>query len=200
MNYGVLKTTVAAYLHRTDLATPIPDFIEQARVRIGADLRGTANYLTGTVTSFSAGLASLPANLSRIVAVTLDGVPLRYTSPAEVDYNYGSGVYSIIANKMFIPDAGSTTSAKLTYYGIPTALSADPDVGLGMAEWPMLWISAAVAEGAVYIQDFDLATQMNGIYNMLIETANRAGVETRIGPAPAVVNSDANVIALNPGL
>jgi hypothetical protein len=186
MNYGTLKTDVAGYLHRTDLTTPIIGFIDKARVRIGGELRAIANYVSASVTSFSVGLSALPTNLSDLVSVTQDDRPLLYILPGEVRRFSHGGVYSIEGGDLLVPDATATTVINLTYFAIPDPLVNDADVGIAMLEWPQLWTFAAVAEGALYVQNMELAAVMNEAYGQMLRTANMAGDRARFGPAPAI--------------
>lgn len=202
MTFGTLKSDVAAYLHRTDLTTPIADFCDKARIRIGADLRAQANYQTGTVTSFASGLSALPSNYAAMVAVTAsDGTPYTFLPPPEVDYNHDSEyVYSVLGTDLFIPNAGSTTTVNIYYYTVPAALVNNSDVVDAMVEWPSLWVYAATREGAIYCHDWDLAAQMDQLYEKELEKANSQGRDARYGPAPAVVDSGRNLMAWGPNV
>lgn len=186
MNYGTLKTSVANYLHRTDLTAIIPDFIDQARTRLGADLRALANLTTGTVTSFSSSRTALPTNLAKLIGVTLADVPLLEVQPDQV-FNYSGGVYAVDGQDLVVPGAGSSTSVLLHYYSVPAALVNNGDVSVPMVQFPQLWIYAAVAEGALYCQDYELAGVMNAAYAELIRIANRSGDEAR-QVAPVMVS------------
>jgi hypothetical protein len=205
MNYTTLQANVASWLHRTDLSSgspsPIQTFIDQARLRIGGELRSKTNYVVGTVTSFAAGLSALPTNIAQLVSVVdSDGTPLIYFPPNEVDFNHGSGVFSILGEDLYVPDAGSSTVVTLTYYRLPTALSGGTDVSDGMDEWPMLWIAAACRAGAIYCHDFDLADRMEQEYQTWLAVANRSGRDVIQGVAPAVVDSWVNVSATSSGM
>lgn len=185
MNYGTLKASVAGYIHRTDLTAQIPDFIDQARVRIGAMLRSQANFTRGTVTGFTSSRTALPANLAALVAVKLADEPLLEVSTGDV-MNYPGGVYSVDGIDLVVPGAGTATSVALSYYTIPTALVNDADVSVPMLEFPQLWLYAAVAEAALYTQDYQLVEQMNDAFNGTLAVANESGHEARmVAPAMA---------------
>lgn len=192
MNFGTLKTSVAAYLHRTDLTALLPDFIDQARVRIGGDLRALSNHVTGTVTSFSVGRAALPTNWGQPVSVSLDGNPLAFM-PVEQIGNYSRGVYTIDGGDLVVPEAGSTTSVDVTYYSISPVFVLDADVGVGMLEYPSIWLFASCAEAALYVQEYQLADTMNNAYMLMLATANRAGNDALFGPGAATVNDQPSI-------
>lgn len=203
MNFGTLKTSVAGYLKDSSTyTTQIPDFIDQARTRLGAEMRCQANYVSGTVTSFASGLTALPTNLAELVSVVdSNGVPLVPMNPNEVGFNHdGGGVYAVVDTDLYVPDAGASTVITLTYYSIPTALVNDSDVVAGMSEYPSLWLYASVAEAARYVRDPDLEAVMERAYQSLLVSANRQGKRARHGPAPGVIDSGRNVYCAGPTL
>lgn len=188
MNYTTLQADVASWLHRTDLTTPIPKFIDQARTRIGRELRGLCNFTTGTVTSFSNGLSALPTNLAELAGVAdADGNPLFEVNVSEAGIGYTGGVYAVAGSDLWVPDAGSTTVVTLTYWAIPAALSSGSDISEGMDELPDLWRYASVAEAARYTQDWELADRMDAAYIEALRGANSACSRARF-VAPSVQN------------
>lgn len=199
MNYTTLKADVAAYLHRTDLTTQIPDFIEHARVRLGLELRALCNQTNGTVTSFSNGRSSLPTNFGAAISVWLDTKRLQYVPPDMIPLA-SSGVYSIDGGDLLVPEAGSSTSVSLSYWAIPAALVNGTDVSEGMAELPQIWRYAAVREGAIYVQDWELAGQMDSAYRQELQIANRAGRDARFPKGPAMNDQVRDVSAVAPEL
>jgi len=195
MNYSTLQSTVAGYLHRTDLTSQITLFIDLARLRLGGDLRALCNFKTGTVTTFSNNRTALPSDYAAMAAVQVSADPLLYMPPGVIaSYGSSAGVYSVDGNNLVIMGAGASTVATLSYYSIPAALSVGTDVSAGMDEFPQLWIYASVAEGALYVQDFDLLRAANEGYAALLQTANRAGLEG-LHPAPAVVAMEVRGLA-----
>jgi len=187
MNYGTLKTSIANYLHRTDLTAVIPDFIDQARVRIGGDFRGLANFTVGTVTGFTAGLTALPTNLGKLAGVRDSAGSALNFQPLDQVVQWSTGVYSVSGSNLYVPTAGSATVVTLAYYAIPTALVNAGDVSVPMVQYPQIWLFASLVEAALYIRDLELVAAMNEAYELMIANANRAGNEARFGPAPAVI-------------
>ena len=200
MNYTALKAAIAAYTHRSDLTSVIPDFCDRARTRLGGELRSIANFTTGSVTSFVDGLSALPTNIAQLVAVTEDGIPKSFASVAESGFNLGSGYYSIIGGDLYVPDAGSTTVVDLTYYAIPAALVNGTDVSEGMNEFPGLWIYASCLEAALYLADDAAIQRYSDAYLATLQAANTQGRDIRFGPAPAMRDMGRNVTAGGSGL
>lgn len=188
MNYTTLQADVASWIHRTDLTTPIPKFIDQARLRIGRELRGLCNFTTGTVTSFASELTALPTNLAALAGVMdSDGLPLEEVSVGEAGIGYTGGVYAVAGSDLWVPGAGATDVVTLTYWTIPAALSSGTDVSEGMNELPDLWRYASVAEAARYTQDWELADRMDAAYIEALRGANNACSRARF-VAPSVQN------------
>lgn len=205
MNYGQLKSQVAARLHRTDLTSVIPEFIEAARVRIGADLRSLSNYEEIQLTGFSAsGFAHLPTDFAEMVNIrTYEWVPLKYLPPDEVAYHQGELVYSITGAStpppnIQVPGAGTSSAYVMCYYSIPAALTLDADETRTMTAYPQLWQYASLLEGALYLQDWELYDRMVDAYQGTLASANRLG--QIYGPAPRMIDSGRNVLATGSGL
>lgn len=199
MNYGQLKSQVAARLHRTDLTSVIPECIEAARVRIGADLRSLSNYKAAAVSGFTSGRATLPADLGSISALRdADGTPLTFVHVAEVEYNSGTMVYSVDGPDLIVPQADSGSSYNLTYFAIPAALSNDSDVSDSMNEWPGLWQYATMIEAAIYLQDWELYDRMVDAYQGTLSGANWTG--NLYGPGLRMIDSGRNALAAGSGL
>lgn len=199
MNYGTLKADVAAYLHRSDLTSKIPGFIEHARRRIGRELRGIANQAAGTVTSFSAGRSSLPVNLNALLAVWLDDRELLRVTMTQAVPGV-DGVYAVDGGDLIVPAAGASTAVDISYWSIPAQLVNDTDVSEGMDTEPDLWRFAAIREGAIYLHDWALADAMESAYQSALVPANRAGRDHRAGKGIAMSDPVINITAAGPGL
>lgn len=80
MNYENLKTSVADWLHRTDLEDVIPTFVMLAESRINRDIRvfDMEKELSGDMDDFD---IELPSDYRQIKSVIVDGQYLQYLSP-----------------------------------------------------------------------------------------------------------------------
>lgn len=184
-DYTALKADVAAYLHRSDLTSTIPTFIEAARIRIGRDLRGECNYVTGSVTGFVDGLTALPSNLSRLVTVSLDDANLECV-PYQSALQFTEGVYAVLGGDLYVPEAGTSTTVDLSYYAIPAALVNGTDVSYGMAEAPQLWRWGSLIEAGAYLRDMELLAMAGQYFDDEVRRMNAAHTESRFSN-PAVV-------------
>jgi hypothetical protein len=185
-DYTALKADVAAYLHRSDLTSTIPTFIEAARLRIGRDLRGACNFVTNNVTGFSSELAALPTNVSRLVSVSSNGYPLESVS---YDIALVSGnCYAVVGSNLFVPGSDSSTTVTVYYYAIPAALVNGTDITYGMADAPMLWRWGSLMEAGFYLRDMELLAMAGQQFDDEVRRLNAAHTETRWAN-PAVVST-----------
>ena len=178
MNYGELKNIIQgnvadSYSHRTDLAALVPDFIEQARIRIGASLRNDSNLVRETLTVAS-GSAAIPAGLQKVRSVlNPDDRPLLeldarwYGSLIATDGGLARGWY--IADKIYTAPAqdGAFT---IEYYRDHPAFTADGD---DVPE-PGLYIMATMHELAIFTDDAERMTTYESLFGNRMQELNRA--------------------------
>jgi hypothetical protein len=198
MNYTALQAAVSEYLDRTDLTET--DLIERARCRIGTELRSLEQVTTANVTSFSNYVAALPTNFQQMIKVSSGGVDLRAVSYHELQYWTSlatPAIYAVYGRNIYCPAA---TTVNIVYYQQEAALSSGTTEHATMAAFPQLWIYAAVAEGARIEKNWELADRMELAYQQLRDTINAQASRAQYGPAPAVIDSDRNVLASAPGL
>lgn len=185
--YTELQADVAAYLHRSDLTTPITEFIEKARLRVARDLRTLEMETTGTLTSPTNDVFALPAAFMELRRATSAGYPLRPASQFEMEYWTGGGpaVYAIHGRNMWVPGA---TSVEITYFALEAALSSGATEHATMAAFPQIWLYASLAEAALYIRDWELMDRMTAMYSAEVQAANSRAELARQGTAPSVIS------------
>ena len=82
MNYTQLKSTVADWLHRSDLGSVLPTFIKLAESRINRDLR--VDEMVKVFKGISAdGRITIPNDFRQVKGVLVNGKPLMYVSNLE---------------------------------------------------------------------------------------------------------------------
>lgn len=193
MNYTTLQADVAAYLHRTDLTSVIPSFIERARVRIGRDLKSVEQETTATISSFTAGVGALPADCMEVIRVTNGDSLLRAVNMQEVAFFMGASdpvVYAVYGRNLLCPGASSLS---LTYLKIEAVLSSGATEHPTMAAHPQVWTAASVMEGALYAHDTALYDYWAQAYRDEVFRVNAQARRLRTGPAPGPVASEYNV-------
>lgn len=190
MNYTALQADIAAYLHRTDLTTPIQGFIEKARLRIARDLRSLEQEQTTTLTGPTADVFTLPATLMELRRVEADGVPLRSVNPHELAYWLDAEspqVYSVRGRYLTAPGA---TTVDIWYFATEAALVSGSTEHPTMAAHPQVWMLASLLEAGLYTRDWELMDRCTAQYAAEVTEINKRAEKARQGTGPAVVHSD----------
>ena len=130
--YGELKTAIADWLDREDLAGRIPSFIKMAETKVYRTLRTRENEFTKTWTEVDEPLSpiDLPQNFREVKLITLDDLPLENISPQEFHRRSREGeqgersYFTLIERKLYVypwptetPDDWGTFTLEMIYYG-----------------------------------------------------------------------------------
>jgi hypothetical protein len=193
--YTELQADVASYLHRTDVTTPITEFIEKARLRVARDLRSLEQETTTTLTSPTNGVFTLPSNFVELRRASSAGVPLRPVNQGEADYWASSSapaVYAIHGRNLWAPGA---TTVDITYFAIEAALTSGATEHPTMAAHPQIWLYASLAEAGLYTRDWDLMDRMAQAYGAEVREINARAEWARTGPAPSVVTEQLMILS-----
>lgn len=176
MNYSELKTAIADYLHRTDLTTQIPQFIERAESALFREIniKDLRVSVTGTTTG---EYADLPADFSEVVNVTC-----IYGS-TEYDLDYGSKPinytqttptqYTLENNKLRLFGASTGQAYKLYYTPKMGALSGANTSNWLLANASDLYLYSSSLEAARFMRDQQLEDRLNGLVAPLIDSIKR---------------------------
>ena len=165
--YSGLKTSIAAWLKRSDLTAIIPDFVSLAEARIARDLRLRKQITSASLpTTAGSNTLTLPSNFLEAENVSLGTSPqtqLTYVNIEHLDsqYPYGQNngapvVYTFEGDNILLgptPDAVYTVS--LMYYARLTALANDTDTNWLLTNHPSIYLYAALAEAQPYIMADD---------------------------------------------
>jgi hypothetical protein len=188
VDFGTLKTTVAAYLNRSDLTSYIPGFIAQAERRIsyGSDapfpsvpVRIPAMQ-TRTTGSFGSAI-SFPTRFLDIIRLKgTDGTntwALDYASPSvftELEANVDPPIcYAFLNNTIETAGSGSG-SYTLDYYQAFAALSGDSDTNWLLTNASDAYLFAALLESAPFIADLQMVSGWHGMYRSVVSALNRS--------------------------
>ena len=183
MNYTTLQSTIVDWMHRTDLASKVPTFIELAEAYLFRELNvdSLETSITGTT---SGSLITLPADVSTVNRITVDyagrAMPLDYNSQP---HNYvRSGVplsYWDESGGLRL-DSGGTGYAYTLYYtpSIQALSDANPTNWL-LSNAPDLYLSTSQLEAAKFVQDDRIIALMQGAIPPLLDSVQR--FTTRVG-------------------
>lgn len=176
MTYSDLKTAIADFLHRTDLTTQIPNFIERAEAALFREInvKDLRVSTTGTTTG---EYVTLPADFSEVVRLTCT------YSGTEYDLDYGSQPvdYTMTAPKYFALENnklrifGSSTGQAYTLYYTPkvSALSVSNTTNWLLTNAPDLYLYASSLEAARYSRDEQLEAKLGAMLDPLIDGIKR---------------------------
>lgn len=178
-NFGDLKTSVASWLNRTDLASVIPDFVRLAESEIARDLRIRAMQETATG-SMSSGAITLPSDFLEARRLVVDDREMSYITPEEYQRLVRDGYSDVryfthIGQSIFVLN-GEADSYSLLYWAKFDALSADADTNWLLTNHPDLYLFKACEKGAVFLRDAEGATGYRSLYDdakAKLETADR---------------------------
>lgn len=174
--YAGLKTSIAAWLKRSDLTTIIPDLVVLAEARIARDLRLRRQIVSANLTlTASVQGVDLPLDWLEFENVTLNGDPprqLTYVNIEHLDSKYPStwtgmpAVYTLEGDKiLFGPTPDKAYTAGVFYYGKFAALSADTDTNWLLTNHPSIYLFAALAEAEPYLVNDNRAVMWEAKYS-----------------------------------
>jgi hypothetical protein len=172
-NYTDLKAALATALHRSDLTTPIVDFITLAEDRLNKRLRLRAMEVRAT-SSVSTEYVALPAGFLAMRNVQINSSPrqsIEYASPEWLDVNYPNTsytgkpkFYTLVGGEIQLaPAPDSTYTLEMDYF-------KKLDIATDTTNWvltnaPRLYYYGALLEAATFLDDDKNA----GIWAKLLE-------------------------------
>lgn len=178
MNYSDLKTQVANYLHRTDLAGQIPTFIALAESFLFRELHIKEMQISvaGTTTG---GYVTLPADFGSVARITVQysGYERNLDYKAQAQYSTTVEVfplyYSLENNKLRIWGAGDGQAYTLYYIPEIPNLSDVVSSNWLIENAAELYLYASALEGAKYIRDNAEVQKLSEIVNTSLESVKR---------------------------
>lgn len=182
-DYSSLQTSVASWLHRSDLTAQIPDFIALAEAKLSADLAARAMEARTTL-AVTAGNAylTLPADMLEMHRLSVQGDPVRvlsYRSPDELQQDYPfsmSGkpaVFAVLGNEMQlapVPDADYTL--ELTYKQRIPALSPSNSTNWLLSAWPNAYLYGALCAAQPYLVNDERLPTFQALYREAVDGIN----------------------------
>ncbi|MDE2098898.1 MAG: hypothetical protein KGL39_16715 [Patescibacteria group bacterium] len=181
--YSDLKSSIADWMHRTDLTAVIPDFIKMAETRLSADVTARSmDIKTNLVTVASTATVATPTDMvemRRLQIVSSYNTVLKYLSPDELsaDYNSnGTGVpvaFTIVGGNIElapIPDAAYTL--ELTYKQRIPALSDSNTTNWLLSAWPDAYLYGSLISARAYIKDLSVIQTYQQMYQEAVSNVN----------------------------
>jgi len=177
-----LKSSVADWMHRSDLTGPMNDFIYLAEVRIRTLLRERVSDQASQInTTAGVEYTPLPDDLMTVRSMTIPGLQptIDYMAP-DMFNQFFTGAYSglprcytIIDGQIYLgptPDAQYTINIMYRFDMPPLTDTAPTNPVL--AKWPNIYLFGALTEAADYSRNLTLRDSFNARFIEAINNAN----------------------------
>jgi hypothetical protein len=182
-SYSELKTTIANYLARSDLASIVPDFIRLAEIRLQRDIRTRQMLVVATaMTTGGDPTVGLPTNFLEMRDIHVNTMPvftLRYKAPNafyETSRTTESGRpidYTTLGAEMQLaPIPDTTYTLQMLYYGKPVVLSDTNSSNVFLANYPDALLYASLAEAEPYLMNDARIQTWAALYDRSITAIN----------------------------
>lgn len=188
--YAELKSAVADWLERSDLAARIPDFIRLAEAQINRALREREMTRRATAVITDPSSAAPPDLLEvRTLTLSLGADTWRLTPmPPEALCDEPANqtgrprFWSLVGDEFrYHPAPGHAYTATLTYFvRLPPLSDAAPSNWL-LNEHPDIYLFAALKEAAPFLRDAQLTATFETKYRTALEEVRQAR-RTNVGP------------------
>jgi hypothetical protein len=195
--YAGLKTSIASWLHRSDLTAVIPDFVDLAESDIAQDLhvRAMETVATGTLTGET---LAFPTGFQEARSLSVDDNLHEYASP---DLYYSSKqassqayIYTIQGQNFYILNGASGDSYQLTYSAMFAALTDATDTNWLLTNHPDVYLYGSLRRGCEYTMDDAGAQKWLLLYHAAVQKVRladkKAAYSGRLTVRPDTVGSN----------
>ena len=171
-NYTELQSSVASWLHRTDLSAVIPDFIALTEERINRALRVRQMETTLATTTIVNNRIAVPADTVGIKTLWVpqyEATPLKaqtYESLVSMDNNGVPTSWAWQGDYLYFDGAGSVKG--VLYQKVPTLSNSAPTNWL-LTTAPSVYLFGALAEAAAYVKDGESAVGYDGRFQKALD-------------------------------
>lgn len=202
-NFSDLKTAIADWMHRADLASTAPDFIRlfEAQANKQNIFKTRLNYTTGTLTT-AAGTATvaLPSDYRQARAVVLESSPrqvLNFLSPDAAVRKYPSsasgepkGFTVEGANLRLYPTPDAAYSITLFYYQSITALSDSNTTNWLLTNHPDVYLFGSLIKAQAYLGSDPRVAQWISLYQEAVSLLDTSDNQEQYGGQPLQIQPE----------
>ena len=173
--YAELQTSIAQWMHRSDLTLVIPDFISLTEEKLSRHLRTKDNELTLAPTAIVNNRVTIPSDVVAVKSLWLEGYessPLKAQSLETVIANGVQGLPAMFAwqgNELVFDGTGTVTG--VLYQKIP-ALTNSNTSNWVLASYPSVYLFGALQEANMFIKNTGEATMWNGRFESVLNEVN----------------------------
>lgn len=184
VDYTSLQTALANWLHRTDLATFIPDFIGLAENQLNLDLDTRFQLTTTTLTTTAGvGYLSLPSDcltIKRLRNTSTDPIGvLDYMMPEQLSVTFNDPTtaqpedYTIIGTQIQLgPVPDSTYTLELVYKQMLPALSSSNTNNWLITRFPNIYLWGAILAAQPYLVNDERIPAIAQLYTTAVNQLN----------------------------
>ena len=174
LDYGELKTAVAAWIKRADLTSVIPTFIALAESDITNDVRCRAMELRAGIT-LAGETQPHPDGLIEVRQLVIGGEEYEYVTPQVYEANTDARrrIFTSVGQSFLINGGASGDVGTLVYRAGFAALAQDADTNWLLTNHPEVYLWAALRHACIYTLDDAGRASYAQLYAGAVERLNR---------------------------
>lgn len=193
--YTNLKSSIANWLHRSDLTSQMDDFIALAEEMMWKSLRVKEMEDNDTVTLTASRYATLPTGILEIRRIYLNANPIVHLKPmstSQIDENYNSTAgkpryYAVLGSQLeFERTPDSTYDLYVNYYKKLTGLSSTNSTNDILTYYPSVYLYGCCYAGAIYTNDDKKIAKFKPLFEEAVSMANSQTNKGKYGPGMVV--------------
>jgi hypothetical protein len=193
--YSGLKSAIADWLNRTDLATQIPTFIELAENRIAHEIRIPTMEKTILLDLNDEGYATIPSDFLEVKDIFYNYDPMTRVSLSEIHrYENREGPAEVFARETYrlrfypIPSMGAGDEMRMIYYHDVGRLSDEDPTNAILSTAPELYLFGSLSEAADYLgSDPAMKQSWEDRYQMAVSRITMHARQAELGGSTAIV-------------
>ena len=195
-NYDELKTQIASWLKRPDLATDVPTMVQLAEAEFNEDLV-TTEMETRSQATTEEEFIGLPSDFEGIRTIHIEGSPdttLQYLTPQEFtrfeqQENRGAApcVYTILDSQIKLypaPTIENPASLEIIYLQSLQALSDSNTTNWLLDKHPNVYLWGSLVNAEAFIHNDKRIGLWKSRYNEAIHKINKRANKKRLGAGP----------------
>lgn len=174
--YVDLKTNIANFMHRTDLDTMIPVFIQLAEAKISNNLIGKEQSTSVTITvTAGTNIIPLPTDFVSLNMIYVNSNPVSMLMLSDDKKlfteagNYTAGtptIYTVFGSNIYVsPVPASTYTYTLKYQSDLIALSSINSTNWVLTQFPYIYLYGSLIEASIYTKDPEQVAFYQDKYN-----------------------------------
>jgi hypothetical protein len=174
MNYGEIKSAVASWIKRSDLAGVIPTFITLTETDILRDVRVRAmETLVGI--NLGGEVQPHPDRLIEVRRLVIAGDQYLYVTPEEYELNTDARykIFTSIGTNFYINGGEAGDTGTLTYTSSFAPLVADGDTNWLTENAPDVYLFGALRHASIYTLEDASVAKFAQLYAGAVERVNK---------------------------